>query len=404
MYPDLEGKANMNIRALEMVEEFRTQRADKQVQTLNRNTRLILKRIPEKIDNEAALVLYNQAVMVVNFRLEFKWMFTLRIVVIFNNSEILDRGINWHNSYRRLKLDFLWKLVIMLLGCGSDYLIAHYQRWERIILNGVNVTIRCEFQSGYFGRFTLNCFTSLCYSLQLLFKKLALYIILSSEAWFVNLLFTLHSSGISYEIAKITEEWKNMTEKQKAPYEKVVKQKNKKYTQEMEVYKQNKKEDELLKVLKQEAYFRIELWKNQESFGDLLHSCKFFTSCLRMQSRIRETCPLGRNQKYKSRSNRYCGRYQQLIKVTHAWTVLPRGVKFDPLDHEIIWHLLAKSGFEAAASCGSNAKLLDVYRVTDMRSNEKGKFEFQLRLQEFIELGRGADKLQAVKYSRKHTL
>ncbi|GJU27541.1 LRR receptor-like serine/threonine-protein kinase RPK2 [Tanacetum coccineum] len=145
-------------------------------------------------------------------------------------------------------------------------------------------------------------------------------------------------------IAKITEEWKNMTEKQKAPYEKVVKQKNKKYTQEMEVYKQNKKEDELLKVLKKEAYFRIELWKNQEAFGDLLHLCKFFTSCLRMQSRIRETCPLGRNQKYKSRSNRYCGRYQQLIKVTHAWTGLPRGVKFDPLDHEIMWHLLAKSG------------------------------------------------------------
>ncbi|GKD96145.1 high mobility group box domain-containing protein, partial [Tanacetum coccineum] len=63
-------------------------------------------------------------------------------------------------------------------------------------------------------------------------------------------------------IAKIIEEWKNMTEKQKAPYEKVVKQKNKNYTQEMEVYKQNKEEDELLKVLKQEAYFRIKLWKS----------------------------------------------------------------------------------------------------------------------------------------------
>nr|GEU50267.1 E3 ubiquitin-protein ligase UPL2-like [Tanacetum cinerariifolium] len=48
----------------------------------------------------------------------------------------------------------------------------------------------------------------------------------------------------------------------------------------------------------------------------------------------------------------------------------------------------------------SNAKLLDVYRVTDMRSNEKlldGKFEFQLRLQEFIEMGSGANKLPAVK-------
>ncbi|GJV47539.1 E3 ubiquitin protein ligase UPL2-like protein [Tanacetum coccineum] len=31
-------------------------------------------------------------------------------------------------------------------------------------------------------------------------------------------------------------------------------------------------------------------------------------------------------------------------KVNQAWTGLPRGVKFDPLDHEIIWHLLTKSG------------------------------------------------------------
>nr|GEZ15850.1 suppressor of gamma response 1 isoform X2 [Tanacetum cinerariifolium] len=30
--------------------------------------------------------------------------------------------------------------------------------------------------------------------------------------------------------------------------------------------------------------------------------------------------------------------------VNQAWPGLPRGVKFDPLDHEIIWHLLAKSG------------------------------------------------------------
>ncbi|GKE18445.1 suppressor of gamma response 1 [Tanacetum coccineum] len=32
------------------------------------------------------------------------------------------------------------------------------------------------------------------------------------------------------------------------------------------------------------------------------------------------------------------------LKVNQAWTGLPRGVKFDPLDHQIIWHLLAKSG------------------------------------------------------------
>nr|GEV68724.1 protein fizzy-related 2 [Tanacetum cinerariifolium] len=33
-----------------------------------------------------------------------------------------------------------------------------------------------------------------------------------------------------------------------------------------------------------------------------------------------------------------------LAGVNQAWTGLPRGVKFDPLDHQIIWHLLAKSG------------------------------------------------------------
>ncbi|GKB73536.1 suppressor of gamma response 1 [Tanacetum coccineum] len=38
------------------------------------------------------------------------------------------------------------------------------------------------------------------------------------------------------------------------------------------------------------------------------------------------------------------GKTQVSRKVNQAWTWLPRGVKFDPLNHEIIWHLLAKSG------------------------------------------------------------
>nr|GEW96100.1 suppressor of gamma response 1 [Tanacetum cinerariifolium] len=33
-----------------------------------------------------------------------------------------------------------------------------------------------------------------------------------------------------------------------------------------------------------------------------------------------------------------------LARVNQAWTGLPCGVKFDPLDHQIMWHLLAKSG------------------------------------------------------------
>ncbi|GKA61154.1 suppressor of gamma response 1 [Tanacetum coccineum] len=37
-------------------------------------------------------------------------------------------------------------------------------------------------------------------------------------------------------------------------------------------------------------------------------------------------------------------RLEPLVHVNQAWPGLPRGVKFDPLDHEIIWHLLAKSG------------------------------------------------------------
>ncbi|GJR32881.1 high mobility group B protein 6-like protein [Tanacetum coccineum] len=64
------------------------------------------------------------------------------------------------------------------------------------------------------------------------------------------------------EIAKLTrEEWKNMTKTQKASYEIVAKQ-NKKYTQEIKVYKQNKREDELLQVLKQEA---LQLLKKREN-------------------------------------------------------------------------------------------------------------------------------------------
>ncbi|KAJ6701835.1 HIGH MOBILITY GROUP B PROTEIN 13, partial [Salix koriyanagi] len=46
------------------------------------------------------------------------------------------------------------------------------------------------------------------------------------------------------EVAKIAgEEWKNMTEKQKGPYEKIAKKNKEKYTQEMEAYKQNKDEE-----------------------------------------------------------------------------------------------------------------------------------------------------------------
>jgi hypothetical protein len=31
-------------------------------------------------------------------------------------------------------------------------------------------------------------------------------------------------------------------------------------------------------------------------------------------------------------------------QVVHQWPGLPRGVKFDPTDQELLWHLLAKHG------------------------------------------------------------
>lgn len=34
------------------------------------------------------------------------------------------------------------------------------------------------------------------------------------------------------------------------------------------------------------------------------------------------------------------------VQVADEWPGLPIGVKFDPSDQEIIWHLLAKSGLE----------------------------------------------------------
>ncbi|KAK9276887.1 hypothetical protein L1049_006424 [Liquidambar formosana] len=53
--------------------------------------------------------------------------------------------------------------------------------------------------------------------------------------------------------------------------------------------------------------------------------------------------------KWKSNPSRACPNCQHIIDnsdVTQEWPGLPRGVKFDPSDQEIIWHLLAKVGEE----------------------------------------------------------
>nr|APB08589.1 NAC [Rhododendron molle] len=52
---------------------------------------------------------------------------------------------------------------------------------------------------------------------------------------------------------------------------------------------------------------------------------------------------------WKSNPSRPCPNCQHIIDnsdVTQEWPGLPKGVKFDPSDQEIIWHLLAKAGVE----------------------------------------------------------
>ncbi|KAL3637159.1 High mobility group B protein 6 [Castilleja foliolosa] len=83
------------------------------------------------------------------------------------------------------------------------------------------------------------------------------------------------------EIAKITgEEWKNMTDKQKAPYEKIALRNKEKYMNEMEVYKQKiaeesaslkKEEEEFMKLQKQQA---IKLLKKKEKTETLIKKTK----------------------------------------------------------------------------------------------------------------------------------
>ncbi|KAL6500586.1 High mobility group B protein 6 [Orobanche gracilis] len=81
--------------------------------------------------------------------------------------------------------------------------------------------------------------------------------------------------------AKITgEEWKNMTEKQREPYDKMASKNKEEYTKEMEVYRQKKEEEnaihkkeeeELMKLQKQEA---MQLLKKKEKNETLIKKTK----------------------------------------------------------------------------------------------------------------------------------
>ncbi|CAI9094255.1 OLC1v1029958C1 [Oldenlandia corymbosa var. corymbosa] len=79
------------------------------------------------------------------------------------------------------------------------------------------------------------------------------------------------------EVAKILgEEWKNMTEKQRAPYEKIANKNKEQYMHEMELYKQKKEEEaaslkkeeeEMMKLHKQEA---LQLLKKKEKTENII--------------------------------------------------------------------------------------------------------------------------------------
>nr|GMD01612.1 high mobility group B protein 6-like isoform X1 [Ipomoea batatas] len=83
------------------------------------------------------------------------------------------------------------------------------------------------------------------------------------------------------EVAKITgEEWKNMTDDQKAPYEEIAAKNKEQYVQEMEVYRKmkeeeaashKKEEEEMIKLKKQEA---MQLLKKKEKTENLIKKTK----------------------------------------------------------------------------------------------------------------------------------
>ncbi|XP_042479548.1 high mobility group B protein 13-like isoform X2 [Macadamia integrifolia] len=91
----------------------------------------------------------------------------------------------------------------------------------------------------------------------------------------------LQESTNILEIAKLAgEEWKNMTEEQRGPYEEMAKQKKEKYLREMEMYKQkkeeeaaiiHKEEEEQMKIQKQEA---LQLLKKKEKAENIIKKTK----------------------------------------------------------------------------------------------------------------------------------
>ncbi|KAJ4955295.1 hypothetical protein NE237_012078 [Protea cynaroides] len=99
---------------------------------------------------------------------------------------------------------------------------------------------------------------------------------------FLGFLITgLITVGNIWQIAKLAgEEWKNMTEEQRGPYEEMAKKHKEEYLREMEIYKEkkdkeaatlNKEEEEQMKIKKQEA---LQLLKKKEKAENIIKKTK----------------------------------------------------------------------------------------------------------------------------------
>ncbi|CAN1189554.1 High mobility group B protein 13 [Linum perenne] len=108
-------------------------------------------------------------------------------------------------------------------------------------------------------------------------QPMSAFFIFSNERWAA-----LHTENKNVtEVAKIAgEEWKTMTEKQKAPYEEMAKKNKESYLIEMEAYKLKKEEEamtlkkeeeEVLKLQKQEA---MQLLKKKEKADNIIKKTK----------------------------------------------------------------------------------------------------------------------------------
>ncbi|KAK8692847.1 hypothetical protein V6N13_070452 [Hibiscus sabdariffa] len=103
---------------------------------------------------------------------------------------------------------------------------------------------------------------------------------LFSNEWRAALLAEDRSKNVT-DVAKIAgEEWKNMTEEQRRPYDEMAKKNKEKYMEEMEVYKQRKEEEasslrkqeeETMKLHKQEA---LQLLKKKEKTENIIKRTK----------------------------------------------------------------------------------------------------------------------------------